>query len=199
MPAVARRSGRRTYLVVAVVAAVVVMALVWSALSTGEPYLMRVVSASVFSVNDDNTNGNTNGNGNGNTDTNLNGKGNGKTLVLVGVVPPGLRPGVSAPVDIRIANPYSFAIRVTKIEVVSPFALTPPVAGCSGTGNFATTNYTGLPFTIPKNTDFQLSRSTISSPLWPQIAMAASTTNQDRCQGAKFSLSYRATVERAHG
>ena len=180
MSAVARRSSRRTYLVVGVVAAVVVMTLVWSAV-LAEPDRIRVVSASVFSV--------TNGNGNG----------NGTTLVLVGIVPSGLRPGVSAPVDIKIANPYSHAISVTRIEVVSPFALTPPVAACSGAGNFATTNYSGLPFTVPRNANFQLSRSTISSPLWPQIAMAASTTNQDRCQGAKFSLSYRATVEQAHG
>jgi hypothetical protein len=151
------------------------------------PVVLHVIeSASSAPTTGGNNNGNQ-GNGNGNG-------GDGTTFVLTAAVPAGIRPGVSVPVDITIKNPYSFNINITKIEVTSAFALTPPVVGCSATDNFSTSNYSGSPIPIAKGGTVQLSKTTIPSNAWPQIRMALLVGNQDRCQGAHFSLSYTATA-----
>lgn len=136
----------------------------------------------------------TGGNNNGNQGNGKGNGGDGTTFVLTAVVPAGLRPGLSAPVDITIKNPYSFNINITKIAVSSAFALTPAVVGCSADANFSTTNYTGSPIPIGKGGTVQLSKSTIPTAAWPQVRMAPLVGNQDRCQGAHFSLSYTATA-----
>jgi len=136
-----------------------------------------------------------NGNGNGGVG-NGNGNGNQPTISIVAATPTTVRPGVSSPVDVTIKNNNNFAISVTQISVVAPFSLSPAVSGCSA-ADFTAVAYSGAPIPVGKNATVQLSKTTVASTAWPQIVMTNTSANQDRCQGATYTLSLTATAVKA--
>ena len=103
-----------------------------------------------------------------------------------------LYPGADLPLDLRLSNPYNFAIRVTSLTVQvsgpKPTNTTACRADVTGSGTTA-----GLAIDIPANGSVQLSSlaSVASWPAgWPRIAMANTDQNQDACKGTTFALAY---------
>jgi hypothetical protein len=107
-----------------------------------------------------------------------------------------LYPGMAAtPLNLKITNPYNFAIRVVGIDVS-----TVPAGAC-GTDNLtiqslAATHSTAI--VVPANSTAMLDDLHPGSPWpgdWPTIAMKNNTSvNQDGCKAVTFKLSYTGTA-----
>jgi hypothetical protein len=99
-----------------------------------------------------------------------------------------LSPGVKAPLDLTLNNPYSFNLNVTNLAVALEEATSR--TGCSGSKNFKVTQFSGTyPITIPPGS-VKLSSVVTSSALWPQVEMLDLRTNQDACKNATLHLDY---------
>ena len=105
--------------------------------------------------------------------------------------------GPATPLDLKISNPYNFAIRVISIDVsVAP-------AGPCGTDNvtiqeLAKTHPT--PIVVPANSTATLTGllSGGSWPAdWPTIGMKSGAGNQDVCKNVTFKLSYTGTATKS--
>jgi hypothetical protein len=109
-----------------------------------------------------------------------------------------LSPGAPAtPLNLKISNPYNFAIRVVSIDVSAA------PAGPCGTDNvtiqsLATTHPT--PIVVPANSTATLDALRGGSPWpadWPTIAMDNGSGNQDACKNVTFKLSYTGTATKS--
>jgi hypothetical protein len=109
-----------------------------------------------------------------------------------------LYPGAPAtPLNLKISNPYNFAIRVVSITV------TPAPSGSCAVGNLvvqdlAATHPTAI--VVPANATATLDtlRGTSTWPSdWPTIAMRNGAGNQDVCKSRTFTLSYTGTATKS--
>lgn len=107
-----------------------------------------------------------------------------------GSVPDPLAPGVWRPVEVRVVNPYNFAIQLTALQV----------------------QVTSSPGTCPAQTHVEISQAPIdaASPVEvaadttmdlaggqrPQIRLLDLDRNQDACKGARFTLGFEAMATR---
>jgi hypothetical protein len=105
-----------------------------------------------------------------------------------------LRPGAGGPLNVVLTNPHRFDVRIRSL-VVGLRARTTR-AGCSGTGNYAITQFRGrYPLALePGSTALSTLRP--DSATWPRVAMRDLPVNQDACRGARLSLTYRAKATR---
>jgi hypothetical protein len=113
-----------------------------------------------------------------------------------------LSPGVTAPLNVKITNPYNFAIDVASITVTVQSATTKggsPNPACDGTVNLVVLRqYTGPnPLTVGSNRSVTLSGAGLAQSKWPQLKMPNLPTNQDACKGTTFTFTYSATATKA--
>jgi hypothetical protein len=99
-----------------------------------------------------------------------------------------LYPGADAPLDLVLANPYSFDIRVVALSVrVRARTITP---GCSAASNYAVRQYSGSYPLVVRPGSTRLRTLVASSALWPHVVMRNLPTSQDACKGAALALDY---------
>jgi hypothetical protein len=122
-----------------------------------------------------------------------------KAFRITGSLTSQLYPGANLPLDLKLSNPYNFAIRVTGLAVQvsgpAPTSTTACRADVTASGITA-----GLALDIPANQSRQLSSfaSMTSWPAgWPRVAMANTDQNQDACKGTTFTLSYSGTATKS--
>ena len=109
-----------------------------------------------------------------------------------------LSPGAPAtPLNLRISNPYNFAIRVVSIDVSAA-----PAGPCSTDNitvqSLASTHPT--PIVVPANSTVALDALRGDSPWpadWPTIVMNNGSGNQDACKNVTFKLSYTGTATKS--
>ena len=120
-----------------------------------------------------------------------------KAFGISGSVTGTFSPGVSQSLNLVLANPYNFAIKVTGVTVTVGSATTRSTGGanpaCDGNENlkvitqapFTATN----PVTIPGNGTY-----TLSGGERPVLQMPDLPKNQDACKNTTFKLSYTGTA-----
>ncbi|GAB3402696.1 hypothetical protein GCM10027515_12740 [Schumannella luteola] len=136
-----------------------------------------------------------------------------------------IRPGVDAPIDVRVENPYSGALRVSGVRVeitgVQTTGVAPgvgagapdPDAGASagatpGTavdgGRASASGCSAADFTvvqstaglrIPEGETRSLSQLDVPVADWPRIALASAERAPDACRGVTLTLAFRADGE----
>ena len=104
-----------------------------------------------------------------------------------------LSPGVAAPLNVRITNPYDYAIKVTGITVSVQSATVKggsPNPGCDGTVNLVVLRqYSGPnPLVVGANKSLTLSGAGVAQSAWPQLKMPNLPVNQDACKGTTFTF-----------
>jgi len=118
-----------------------------------------------------------------------------------------LAPGVSAPLNLSITNPYSFSgglkilsltvtVNQATVKNTSPNPSSNP--SCVGPDNIAVTqaSFTS-PLTVPRNSTRSLSDLSVPTTQWPQILMRNLTTNQDACKNTTFTFTYTGTATKS--
>lgn len=111
-----------------------------------------------------------------------------------------LSPGAAATVDLALANPNSFDIRVTSVTVKVEVATTKAGAAnaaCDGTKNLVVTRQLGADVTLPKKATRSLSQLGVPESQWPLVTMPNLAVNQDACKLTTFTLTYSGTAEMA--
>lgn len=103
-----------------------------------------------------------------------------------------LAPGVSRPIDLKLANTNKGVISVTNLTV----SLTSTNKSSCLASNFTVKQYSGsYPISVPPNASTTLA-ATQASGLWPAITMVnSSDNNQDSCKGVSLSLSYSGSAQ----
>ncbi|TPW78301.1 hypothetical protein [Schumannella sp. 10F1B-5-1] len=104
-------------------------------------------------------------------------------------------PGVDAPVDVRVENPYAGELRVTGIQVDVTAVLSGGLAveGCSA--DDFTVVQSAAEVRVPEGATRTLSQLAVPSAEWPRIALASATRAPEACRGVELSLAYRADGE----
>lgn len=142
----------------------------------GSPHI-RKIAASMVGSNAAATSSSTNGTGPG-------------TFALTGVSTQTLRPGLSSPVKLSLANTYNYDLLVSGITVSK--SLTTGDRDCPPQ-YFTTVPYSGpASLTVPSGRTLSLSDLKVPSANWPQVTMIPGAPNA--CQGVGFSLGYSATA-----
>src|ERR1700710_1568380 len=106
-----------------------------------------------------------------------------------------LRPGDSAPLDLKVSNPPPFPITITSVTV-SINAVT--VAATGATSKCAATNFNieqtdaVASLVLAPNSSETLAALGTDKSLWPQIHMVKSSAVQDACKLVALKLSYHA-------
>lgn len=99
-----------------------------------------------------------------------------------------LAPGTPAQaLDLQIANPYTFTIKVSGITVT---LVKTSNSQCTPGTNFLVTQYSGPSFTMVSGLKENLSQVVTTRQQLPQIQMLNLDTNQDACKGATLTFSY---------
>jgi hypothetical protein len=100
----------------------------------------------------------------------------------------GLAPGVLKVIVLRLENPSSVPIEVTRVRVSVSAASSP--SGCSSGANLVVQQAVGItagdPVAVPARGSVTLARY----PRAPRIALRDLGTNQDACKGKTFRLTY---------
>jgi uncharacterized membrane protein len=113
----------------------------------------------------------------------------GQSLQITGNATDKLAPGVTTPLNLVIANPYSQAISVTGISVSLQEGTSR--AGCSGSQNFTVKQMGAVyPLTVPAGASMTLSQLGVADRDKPKLAMTDQPWNQDACKNAVVQLSY---------
>ena len=110
-----------------------------------------------------------------------------------------LYPDKTVPLDLRISNPYNFAMQVLTIDVT---VKTSSADGCPVADNFEgplTGRFTlSTPAVVPASSGAFLTDLRPSPEVWPadwpSITMKDTSANQDACKNATFTLSYSGTA-----
>jgi hypothetical protein len=100
----------------------------------------------------------------------------------------GLAPGVSKPVNLTIANPFNFAIKVTSVTATVHTNTSKP--GCNGPQNLTVVHSLLEQPTVPANSTRTLQQLSVASASWPLVRMPNLPTNQDACKQATFTLTF---------
>jgi hypothetical protein len=107
-----------------------------------------------------------------------------------------LRPGVTAPLDLAIANPHSYPITVTSVSVTVAavtVARTGAPSRCA-VSNFSINQSTTMtPITLAPHSHMTLSAQHFAKKTWPQIRMLKTRVSQNYCKGVTVELSYHAS------
>jgi hypothetical protein len=103
-----------------------------------------------------------------------------------------LAPGVSKPINLTIANPYNFAIKVTSVTAtVNPTTSKP---GCNGPQNLTVVQSLVAQPTVPANATRTLQQLGVATTSWPLVRMPNLATNQDSCKQATFTMTFTGTA-----
>jgi hypothetical protein len=107
-----------------------------------------------------------------------------------------LRPGVTAPLDLAIANPHSYPITVTSVSVSVDgvtVAHTGAPSRCSADNFTVTQSTTITPLTIAPHAHVTLSSQNFPKKVWPHIHMVKTHALQDSCKNVALQLNFHAT------
>jgi hypothetical protein len=101
------------------------------------------------------------------------------------------------PLNLVLANPFSFDIKVTGITVTIQAATTKngnPNPGCDGTQNLKVTRQFNGTVTLAKKATSSLSQLGTPASQYPLVQMPDLPVNQDACQNSTFRMSYSGTA-----
>jgi hypothetical protein len=108
-----------------------------------------------------------------------------------------LWPGTAQAVDLALTNPNPQAIAIRSLTVSIEKVTAPRSTGslpCS-TADFAVSQFRGsYPLNVPADATVHLSDLGVPSTMGPQLQMLDRPVNQNGCQGATLTLSYRGTA-----
>lgn len=111
---------------------------------------------------------------------------NPQDYTMSGDAPSALTPGASIAIDLRISNPNPVPI----ILVATTTTVSTNSRACSP-ANFLVTQGPSTPVTVPAGQAMTLEELGVSSSHWPTVTMVDTGTNQDACQRAQLTLTYR--------
>lgn len=116
-------------------------------------------------------------------------------IALAGNATTPISPGVSAPLDVVLTNPYASAVTVTALRttvlgVDSPNA--DELHPCTAGDFVIEQSLIGLEVTVPAGATATLGSLGVPTASWPQVGMVARSVNQDGCKGASVTLDYAA-------
>ena len=113
---------------------------------------------------------------------------------IAGTPPTLMAPGVRAPLDLRLTNPYSFPLKVSSLAVGVEEATSRP--GCSGTANFRATGPRVAGFVLPAQAkDVPLS-TLIGAGSLPTVEMLDTDSSQNACVDTAVTLQYSGSASR---
>jgi hypothetical protein len=112
---------------------------------------------------------------------------NGKDFTITGDVGQALSPGVTAPIDLSLANSNNQPINITSLVV----SVTGTSKAACATDNFSVRQFTGpYPVTVPAGATRKLSQLGISQTQMPALTFIDKPSNQDACKSTKITLGY---------
>lgn len=113
-----------------------------------------------------------------------------QTFQVTGNLGGQLAPGIKAPLNLLLTNPYNFAIQITNLSVAVEEGTSK--AGCSGTQNFKVTPIPAAryPITLAAGQAKTLSQLGVADADKPQVEMLNRPTNQETCKNATVTLAY---------
>jgi hypothetical protein len=107
-----------------------------------------------------------------------------------------LAPGISLPVDLRLSNPYPFALRIVRLSVRVRSVSAPNASRghpCT-TRDYLSTAFSGhYGFRLASHRKVSLGGLGFSTQQWPHVAMINRSINQDGCKQAIVTLGYSGT------
>ncbi|MGV8967113.1 MAG: hypothetical protein ACOH2F_12625 [Cellulomonas sp.] len=119
-------------------------------------------------------------------------------IALAGNAIAPISPGVSAPLDVTLTNPYDSAVTVTGLRTTVLGVDSPNADGlhpCT-VGDFVVEqSLIGLEVLVPAGATTKLSSLGVPPASWPQVGMVARSVNQDGCKGSSVTLDYAAAGE----
>lgn len=111
-----------------------------------------------------------------------------------------LAPGVSLPVDLRLSNPYPFALRIVRLSVRVRSVSAPNASRghpCT-TRDFVSSAFSGhCGFRLASHRRTSLGGLGFSTQQWPHVGMIHRPVNQDGCKQAMVTLGYSGTATTA--
>ena len=110
-----------------------------------------------------------------------------------------IAPGSSAPLNLRLTNPTSYAVSVTRLTVSIRAVDAPRSDGghpCTPNDFVVRQAPPGLDLMVSARTSSTLLELGTSQTEWPRVGMLDTSTNQDGCKGASVALVYRASATR---
>jgi hypothetical protein len=112
-----------------------------------------------------------------------------KSFGISGDLTTPLAPGSAAPLDLTLANPYGFALKITSLAVALAGTSSP---GCGAAQNFAVTQIPAgrYPITLPAGQTRTLGQLGVADSDKPRIEMINQPFNQDACKGAVINFDY---------
>ena len=118
-------------------------------------------------------------------------------FTVVGDLSTPLRPGMSAPLDLAIANPHSYPLTISSVSVAVTAVKTienGKASHCAAT-NFTITEPTTItPITVAPHSRVTLSGLHFAKAKWPQVRMLKTQVSQDSCKHVSLTLSYSAAA-----
>jgi hypothetical protein len=104
-----------------------------------------------------------------------------------------LMPGSGEPLDLRLTNPGSADLSISRLDVRVD-AVTAPRANSTHpctSGDFIVQQFSGpYGFIVPASDEVSLSGLGIPSSQWPSVGMLNSSSNQDGCMSARLVLGF---------
>jgi len=119
-------------------------------------------------------------------------------IALAGSATAPISPGVTAPLDVRLTNPYTAAVTVTGLRttVLGVDAPNADALHPCTVADFAVDQaLIGLEVTVAAGATTTLGSLGVPPASWPQVGMVARTVNQDGCKGSSVRLDYSAAGE----
>ena len=124
-----------------------------------------------------------------------------KSFGISGGVSGQFAPGVTQPLNLVLANPYSFPITVTSVTVTVDPTTTKTSgqanAACVGTTNLQVTQQLTTTVALGANATRSLTQLGVDPSKWPQLQMPDLPVNQDGCKSTTFKLSYTGTATKS--
>jgi hypothetical protein len=117
----------------------------------------------------------------------------GKVLVIGAAQAP-LRPGTSAPVALRLANPNSHAVQMNRVRVLVTRVVAPraDAAHPCTPADFTVQQMPRLTLRLPARSSTDLAALGVPEESWPWLTMLNRPVNQDGCQDAELTLTFKA-------
>jgi len=118
-------------------------------------------------------------------------------LSITGNARRSLTPGVSAPLNLRLANRYGFGLWITRLTVRLTVDPRHAAAGCTGAANFTIRQLgrAAFPIRLPRRRARTL--RALGLRRLPQVGMRdLPATDQGACKGASLTLRYSAMARR---
>ncbi|MGH9154704.1 MAG: hypothetical protein ACRD1K_02355 [Acidimicrobiales bacterium] len=122
------------------------------------------------------------------------------SFTISGSITQSFSPGIAATLNLSLANPNSFAIRVTNVTVTVAAATNrggTANPGCNGTQNLVVRRQLATDVTVPRNATRSLSQLGLPEAQWPLLEMPNLPVNQDACKATTFTLTYSGAADKA--